>query len=185
MATLILDLETEIKPYLDANDASADDEAFLEQMEANMIGLIEADANWRFVEGDPLEEFVVEGRGGSRLWLPLRPITLSSVYVRYSLASDWEEVTSTQYEMSSSLLFLRRIDGVEWPEGEGLVKLTGTWGYEADEVPGDVKQLLLEMMNWMYRKGRKTFGENQTFAQLRRETNYDTILRKYRNPAYG
>lgn len=185
MATLILNLETEIKPYLDAGDASSDDEAFLEQMEANMIGMIEADTNWRFRLGGTSEAFVVKGIGGYRLWLPLRPTGSVTVATRASLTASWEALESTAHELSASRTSLVRIDGSEWPDGDALIRVTATWGYAVADVPGDVKQLLLEMLNWMYRRGRKTFGEQQILAQMRKETNYDMVLRKYRSPLYG
>lgn len=185
MATIILSLENEIKPYLDANDASASDEAFLEQMEANMIGVIEADTNWRFREGSAGEVFVVDGEGGMRLWAPQRPISLSKVEVRYSLSSAWEEIASTAYEVSSSRNALRKIDGVEWPAGEALIRLTGQWGYANADVPKAVRQLLLEMLNWMYRRGRKTFGEKEVIVRMKSDTNFDLILKPYRSPVYG
>lgn len=185
MATLILNMETEIQPYIDALEASEDDLIFLEQMEANMIGFIEADTNWRFLQGSAGEVVYVNSRGGSRLWLPYRAITLTSVDWRPSLSSAWETVESTGYELSPKRTYLRRIDGVEWPEGEDIVRVTGTFGYAAADVPREVRQLLLEMLNWMYRRGRKAFGEQQVIAQMKKETNFDLILKRYRSPVYG
>lgn len=185
MATLILDINTEIVPYLDAKDASSDDVALLELLERNVIGLVEGDTGWRFTEGDPAESLIFSGHGGTRVWLPQRAITLTTVYVRASAASAWEALDASAYELSSDKTRLLRIDGIEFPDGDDLMKVVGTFGYEADEVPNDVRQLLLEMMNWAYRRGRKTFGEQQVLARMKNETNYDAVARRYRKPFYG
>lgn len=185
MAFLVLDLEAEVKPYLNAENADGDDEAFLERLEANLIGIIEADTNWRFRTGSAGEQFIVEGKGNQRLWLPSRAITLSSIETRADLTSTWETLATTAYELSPSRSNALRIDGLAWPTGDALIRLTGTWGYAAADVPNDVRLLLLEMMNWSYRKGRKMFGDHEVFVRMKTETNFDQVLRRYRGPAYG
>ena len=185
MATLLLNMNTEIKPFLDAMDASPDDEVFLEQMEANMISVIEGDTGWRFLEGAAGEAFTIEGKGGTRLWLPYRAMSITSVEVRYTLSSAWETVASTAYELSGSRASILLVDGTLWPEGDALVRVTGQFGYAAADVPRKVRNLVLETMNWMYRRGRKVFNDHEVFVRMKTETNFDLILREYRKPNYG
>lgn len=186
MAFLILDLEDEVKPYLNAENADVDDEAFLERLEANLIGVIEADTNWRFRLGTAGEQLVVDGRGLSRLWLPARAVALTAIDTRVGYSTPtWETMAATAYELGPNRSYVLRIDGLTWPYGDGLTRLTGTWGYAAADVPRDVRMLLLEMMNWYYRKGRKMFGDHEVFVRMKTETNFDQVLRRYRGPAYG
>lgn len=185
MSTLILNMNTEIIPYLDAEDAGPDGLALLEQLEANAISVIEGDSGWRFLSGSAGEALTIEGKGGTRLWLPYRAMSITAVDVRYTLSSSWETVSSSAYELSSSRSSLLRIDGSEWPVGDALLRVTGQWGYAAADVPAKVRGLLLEMMNWMYRRGRKMFNDQEVFVRMKTETNFDLILKQYRKPTYG
>lgn len=187
MATLILDMDTEIQPYLDAEEASDDDKAMLEAAEARLIDMIHGETGRRFTEGNSGEVIRCDSTGTPRLWLPYRASAVTAVEVRASPSSDWEALDATDYELSSSGLALLRVDGLEWPDGLWLVRVTGTFGYEAADVPPRIKQLLLEGLNWVWRRGRKAFlsGDRQVMARLKAETNWDQILSGFKRPIYG
>lgn len=127
-------------------------DAYLDLIIAQVTTQVELDLADDFepAGGDPDETLDVDGAGWSRMYLPRRTRSLTTVNTRSSTGT-LTLVASTSYRLHSSLVsgtamldgnrfdFLDHLTSV-WPYGFQTVQLVGKFGWSA--VPTDIKRLV-------------------------------------------
>jgi hypothetical protein len=94
---------------------------------------------------------------------------------------DYEWVQSSTHAPSEFL----RVNGLAWPDGRALVKIVATRGYATDAEPGPIRQLVLDLVNWQYRAGRKLALEDVGSPDVAAVKGWDRVIGLYRGPLYG
>jgi hypothetical protein len=108
------------------------------------------------------KEFVLRlnGEGIGGLWLPELPIddgeSIPELLLEIELLENgtWSIVPEDDYELVTTGVtgpyLVEHKD--EWPMGRRNIRVTFTAGYEFGELPGDIEQLVLEMVAHRYRE---------------------------------
>ncbi|ANC31434.1 hypothetical protein [Isoptericola dokdonensis] len=88
------------------------------------------------------DQVKVSGSGGTRLFLPGRPVVGDPVVTIAGEPVD-------DFEVNRAVGFLRRAAG--WPDGEDNIDVTFTHGWPEDNIPGDIEDAVLEQAEAQYR----------------------------------
>lgn len=152
--------ERTVKPYcanliLNENDGL---DAYIDLVIAQVTTQVELDLADDFEPpgGDADETIDVTGWGTSRLYLPRRTRSLTSVSTRWPWLTTFTTEASTAYRLHKSLNSggTAMVDGLKsdwldaltglslgvWPEGADTVRLVGKFGWAV--VPDDIKRLV-------------------------------------------
>ena len=152
--------ERTVKPYcanllLSENDGL---DAYIDLVIAQVVTQVELDLADDFEPpgGDADETIDVTGWGTTRLYLPRRTRSLTSVATRYAWETTFTTQASTAYRLHKSLnaAGTAMVDGQKsdwldalighslggWPAGSETVRLVGKFGWAA--VPDDIKRLV-------------------------------------------
>lgn len=127
--------------YLDLGTLSADDEAALEALIERLSEAIERDLDWYFGPARDASE-VLDGTGTSKLFLRQPPVDEDAVevYYRSGVGGTYSLVDASKYEVEGRGLYA---DG-RWARGKRNFRADYQEGFA--EVPGEVVQLLLELV---------------------------------------
>lgn len=113
-------------------------------------------------------EFTLRFDGGRKTyWLPEIPGMMSAesdladllTVEQKNSAGEWEEVDEADYELIRPD-FLYEMPTLEhencWPKGRKNIRVTFTAGYQVGELPGDVQQMVLDMVGaWWEDRGHQ------------------------------
>lgn len=177
----------DLKAYL-GGSFSTDDDAILTDLEERAVALVER-ATGRFFGASGSKTYTLEGSGDTSVWVGDAITAVASVSIRDQVGEDWTALTSDDYEWvlasaHSPSEFLRA-DGLSWPDGRALVKIVATRGYAGDDEPGPIRQLVMDLVNWQYRAGRKLTLEDVGSPDVAAVKGWDRVIGLYRGPLYG
>jgi len=172
----------DLKLYIGAVDDGADAEAILTDLETWAVSIVQQ-ATGRFFGASESHTYYLEGDGEQILYLPDDFTAVASVSERSTLASAWSALAATDYEMFGRELL--RLDGGDWPVGRALVQATVTRGYSVGAEPGPIRQLVMDLVNWQYRAGRKLALDDLGSPDVGRVKGWDRVVSMYRGPLYG
>lgn len=165
----LVDLSLDVKPYLEIpdSDTSSDD----------VLGLcMEAASAYcerytgRILEEQDLTE-TANGNGTHSLVIRAFPITTIS---RISIDADWQFLDAldpSEYIVNNECFVVRKL---VWPQGIQNIQLTLTAGYAYDDVPADLTQINLHLVEFFYHSrsdhrlgvvNRNKIGETLTFTE--------------------
>lgn len=173
-----------LKAYLGTGVISAVDEGVLEDVEERAVALVQT-ATGRVFDGAATETRILDGGAGVAMYLGPDAATVTNVYVRETVATDWTELDSDAFEFTAYKSRLTRVDGGEWPDGVALVKVTGSFGFAAGAAPAEIQQLVLDLVNWQFRTGRKLSADDQGAPNVAKVPGWDRVINLYRKPLYG
>lgn len=173
----------DLRAYLGQIESTdADAIALLTDLEARAVALVQR-ATGRFFGASETATYYLTGTGQESVFVPDEITAVTSVSWRSVVGEDWTALTTDEYERVGSQFF--RADGVLWPEGRNLVKIVATRGYATDAEPGPIRQLVMDLVNWQYRAGRKLALEDSGSPDIRRVEGWDRTIALYRRPLYG
>ena len=91
---------------------------------------------------------VIDGLGGFELQLPYSVSDTKGFIldVRASVADAWEELDAAAYELDGRYRepdMATRVDGLRWPRGQRLVRVTMIGGWTRQTAPNDIKGQVL------------------------------------------
>lgn len=173
--------EADLKAYL-GGSFTAGETTVLTELESRAVALVER-ATGRYWGASASKTYTLEGSGSESMWIPDEITAVTSVSVRNEIGEDWTALTTDEYEQVGRE-FLRSA-GVLWPEGRGLVKIVATRGYATGAEPGPIRQLVLDLVNWQYRAGRKLALDDVGSPDVAKVAGWDRIVGLYRGPLYG
>lgn len=173
--------EADLKAYLGGSFTTAE-ATILTELESRAVALVER-ATGRFWGASASKTYTLEGDGSASIWIPDDVTAVTSVSVRDELGDDWTELTTDEYERLGRE-FLRS-GGAVWPEGRALVQIVATRGYASGAEPGAIRQLVLDLVNWQYRAGRKLALEDVGSPDVAKVAGWDRTISLYRGPLYG
>jgi hypothetical protein len=111
---------------------------------------VEHDLDWYFREPRAKVE-VLDGTGEHALYLRQPPVDAVAVEVRGTAAGDWDTIEASAYELDGRGLYARSPPW--WTPGKRNYRATYDEGF--DEVPGDIQQVVLDLVAaaWRARSG--------------------------------
>ena len=175
--------DAQLLAYIGPNGAIGTAEAtILSDIESRTVDLVQR-ATGRFFGASETYTFWLEGGGGTSLFLPDDVSAVASVSYRSSVIEELTVMESDDYELHGRELV--RVDGLEWPEGRALVKVVATRGYATDGEPGEIRQLVLDLVSWQYRAGRNLSLEDLGSPDVGRVRGWDRVIALHRGPVYG
>lgn len=170
----------QLKAYLGTGALSVAEEAVLTDCELRAVELVEK-ATGRFFGASGAYTFYPTGTGVASIWIPDEITAVTSVSVRGEVGEDWVDLTvDDDYELDGRR-FLRTGD-LTWPDGPRLVKIVATRGYATDAEPEPIRQLVLDLVNWQFRAGRKLALQE---GELSSVPGWERVTNLYKAPAYG
>lgn len=172
----------DLQAYIGAADVGVDEEAVLTDLEVRAVALVEK-ATGRFFGASASYTYYLEGGGGLSLYLPDEVTAVASISYRENLSEAFADLDSDQWERNGTELL--RVDGLEWPYGRSTVKVVATRGYAADAEPGAIRQLVMDLVNWQYRAGRKLALEDVGSPDVAAVKGWDRVIGMFRGPMYG
>lgn len=173
----------DLRAYIGQIDSTDTDAiALLTDLEARAVALVER-ATGRYFGASGSTTYYLTGTGQESVFVPDEISAVASVSLRSTIGEDWTVLTTAEYERVGSQFF--RADGLLWPEGRNLVKIVATRGYATGAEPGPIRQLVMDLVNWQYRAGRKLALEDAGSPDLRRVEGWDRTIALYRRPLYG
>lgn len=171
----------DLQAYL-GGSFTAGDITILTDLEERAVALVER-ATGRYYGASGSYTYYPEGTGDLSVWIPDEITAVGSVSVRGAVGEDWTVLDSTDYEQSGKEFL--RADGLAWPEGRRLIKIVATRGYATDAEPGPIRQLVLDLVNWQFRAGRKLTLEDVGSPDVAAVKGWDRTISLYRGPLYG
>lgn len=169
------------------DDTEAED--ILTGLEVRSVALVEAETRRYFGETAAVTWYL-SGLDDQFLVLPDRATTLTSVAVLSGGADPI--VGSASYDILDLDAYLQvsenevmRVDGGVFPRAKKAVKVVAARGYETGEEPGPVRQLVLDLVAWQYRTGRKLSNEGGGSFDPAQVPGWEKVMRLYRRPLYG
>ena len=133
---------------LDSGDATYD--AVLESLEARAVAFVENQTDRYFGPVASVTE-VLTGYGGAKLWLTEIPSTNPTTVVERAYLGG-AEMTITDADANGFLVrtsnadaWLQRRGGSVWTDGYEY-EVSYARGYDADAEPGDIRQLVLDLV---------------------------------------
>ena len=178
--------DAQLLAYIGPNGAIGTAEAtILGEIEERTVALVQR-ATGRFFGASGSYTFWLEGGAGTVIYLPDDVTAVASVSYRSQLSEDWTALESDQWEWhSENSRQILRVDGLEWPEGPSTVKVTATRGYATDAEPGEIRQLVLDLVSWQFRAGRNLSLEDLGSPDVGRVQGWDRVVNLFRGPLYG
>jgi hypothetical protein len=180
----------DLKLYIGALEDGDDADDVLAGIEERAVELVSR-ATGMFLGASSTHTFFASGDGSAVLWLPAEVSAVATVEVRPTLASAYETLDSDAFEFNTSEYAfyksqrLLRVDGSAWPEGDALIRLTVTRGYATDTEPPAIRQLVMDLVNFHYRAGRKLFLESGGSPDVSQVPGWDRVIAMYRAPNYA
>lgn len=175
----------ELKAYLGAGAVSAAETTVLTDIEARACELVER-ATGRVWNSSGSATLVLDGSGDEFAFVGLDVAALTSVSVRSEVSADWTVLDTDAYEFTAHKSKIVRVDGDVWPEGRSLVRVVCTRGYsDPDDVPGPIRQLVLDLTNWQFRAGRMLSLEDKGSPDVAKVPGWERTINLYRAPMYG
>lgn len=175
----------DLQLYIGALEDGTDSETLLEEIEERAVALVER-ATGRYFGASGSVTWLLDGGGGYSLYLQDDVTAVATVSYRGAV---WEEFVAldvtTGYVLDSHRMRLLRVDGSEWPDGTALVQVTATRGYATGAEPPPIRQLVLDLVNFHYRTGRKLFLEEGGSPDPSKVPGWDRVVNLYRAPLYG
>lgn len=177
--------QEELEAYIGAGVLSTAEGTVLTDLEETAVGLVER-ATGRVWDGQASATIKLEGGGGYELHIGLDFESVTEVAVRSALSDSWDVLDTDAYEYTAHGSQLLRVDGLEWPVGTALVKVTGLRGYATTaEVPGPIRQLVLDLVGWQFRIGRKLSLDDSGSPDVSKVAGWDRTVNLYKAPTYG
>lgn len=174
--------EADLKAYLGGSFTAAET-TVLTDLEERAVALVER-ATGRFYGASESKTYYPESVGNQSVWIPDEITAVTSVSVRDEIGEDWTALTADDDYERNGKEFLRTA-GLYWPEGRQLVKIVATRGYATGAEPGPIRQLVLDLVNWQYRAGRKLALDDVGSPDVAKVAGWDRIVGLYRGPLYG
>lgn len=171
----------DLKAYLGGSFTTAD-EAILTDLEERAVALVER-ATGRYFGASESHTYTLEGPGDGSVWVNDTLSAVTSVSVRDAVGEDWTALETDEYERYGSEFL--RADGLAWPDGRALVQIVATRGYATDAEPGPIRQLVLDLVNWQYRAGRKLTLEDVGSPDIGAVKGWDRTIGMYRGLLCG
>lgn len=171
----------DLKAYLGGTFTSAD-EAVLTDLEERAVALVER-ATGRYFGASGSNTYTLEGTGNPAIWVNDTLSAVTSVSVRDAVGEDWTVLDAEDYERYGSEFL--RADGLAWPDGRALVQIVATRGYATDAEPGPIRQLVLDLVNWQYRAGRKLTLDDVGSPDIGAVKGWDRVIGMYRGLLCG
>lgn len=181
----LLDLTTEIKPWLEVPPTVTEWDDLLEELNAATTVFFETYTNRVLEEQDLTHQF--SGNGTHRLMLREFPV---SQVTRVSLDADWQfpdALDTTEYLIDDDAFLYRKL---AWGQGVRNIQIDYTAGYAPDDVPEDLRQAALMLVEFLYHTrndhrlgltNRSKVSETMTFQDSVPKIILD-MLERYRRP---
>jgi|GEM_PF-3847508 len=138
----LVDLDTELKPYLGIDASDTDYDLRLEALINSVSQLVQTYLGRTLISTAYVDQ-VLNGRPSVYLFLPSWPVTewtsveIDSAEVTETLTED------TDYVVDMARGVLERIDGSDWDTGMQSIVVNYTAGYALADVPQDIKLLVM------------------------------------------
>lgn len=176
----------QLKAYIGpGGEIGTDEETVLAEIEERAVALVQT-ATGEFFGTTGTASYLLDGGGGVSIWLKHEVTAVTSVSVRPAVSAEWLELDSDAWSFGDPYTSrLLRVDGSEWPDGEALILVAANRGYATDTEPGEIRQLVLDLVNWQYRAGRKLALEDLGSPDVGRVKGWDRVINLYRGPLYG
>lgn len=180
----------DLKLYIGALEDGDDADDVLGGIEERAVELVQR-ATGMFLGNSSAHTFFASGDGSAVIWMPAEVSAVTAVEVRPTVASDYETLDSDAFEFNNGenafykAQRLIRVDGSAWPEGDALIRVTVTRGYAADTEPPAIRQLVMDLVNFHYRAGRKLFLESGGSPDVSKVPGWDRVIAMYRAPNYA
>lgn len=145
----LIDLDT-VKDWLGIAETVTKHDELLQGLIDRGGEIIERELRWYF--GAPRDAVeVLDGTGTSKLFLRQYPVDESAVVVetRSGVSDDWTAVDGDDFEVDGRGLHHR----TKWLRGRRNHRATYQEGF--DDVPGDIRQLLLDLVSIGWRRRGK------------------------------
>lgn len=173
----------DLKLYIGALEDGDDADDVLTDLELWAVATVEQ-ATGRYFGASGSVTWLLDGYGGTSFFLPDTVTAVASVSYRGSISADFTALTVTgEYIVSGQKVY--RVDGGEWPEGEGLIQVVATRGYAAGAEPMPIRTLVKDLVNFQYRAGRKLFLESGGSPDVSKVPGWDRVIAMYRAPNYA
>ena len=166
----------DLKAYLGGSFTAADEEV-LTDLESRAVALVER-ATGRYFGASESHTYTLEGPGDGSVWVNDTLSAVTSVSVRGAVGEDWTLLDTDDYERYGSEFL--RADGLAWPDGRALVQIVATRGYATDAEPGPIRQLVMDLVNWQDRAGRKLTLEDVGSPDVGAVKGWDRVIGMYR-----
>lgn len=170
----------DLKAYVDVSGTTHD--AVLTDLEERAVALVER-ATGRYFGASGSHTYTLEGSGDTSVWVNDTLSAVTSVSVRDAVGEDWTLLDAEDYEQYGSEFL--RASGLLWPEGRALVQIVATRGYATDAEPGPIRQLVLDLVNWQFRAGRKLALEDVGSPDVAAVKGWDRTIGMYRGLLCG
>jgi hypothetical protein len=171
----------DLKAYLGGTFTTAD-EAILTDLEERAVALVER-ATGRYFGASGSHTYTLEGSGDTSVWVNDTLSAVTSVSTRDAVGEDWTALESDDYEQYGSEFL--RASGLAWPDGRALVQIVATRGYATDAEPGPIRQLVLDLVNWQFRAGRKLTLEDVGSPDVAAVKGWERTIGLYRGLLCG
>jgi hypothetical protein len=172
----------DLKLYIGAVEDGDDADDILTDLEVRAVALVER-ATGRFWGASEAHTYTLEGTADYSIYVPEDLTAVTSVSVRDAATEEWTALATDDWERYGREFL--RADGEMWPSGRATVKIVATRGYGTGAEPGEVRQLVLDLVNWQYRAGRKLALDDVGSPDIGRVKGWDRIINFYRGPLYG
>lgn len=173
----------DLKLYIGALEDGDDADDVLTDLELWAVATVEQ-ATGRYFGASGSVTWLLDGIGGAVLYLPDAVTAVSAVSYRGYLYEAFSALTVTDDYILSGQRILR-VDGLEWPSGEGLIQVVATRGYAAGAEPMPIRTLVKDLVNFQYRAGRKLFLESGGAPDVSQVPGWDRVIAMYRAPNYA
>jgi len=171
----------DLKAYLGGSFTTAE-EAILTDLEERAVALVER-ATGRYFGASGSHTYTLEGPGDTSIWVNDTLTAVTSVSIRDTVGEDWTLLDAEDYEQYGSEFL--RASGLAWPDGRALVQIIATRGYATDAEPGPIRQLVLDLVNWQFRAGRKLALEDVGSPDVAAVKGWDRVIGLYRGLLCG
>jgi len=171
----------DLKAYLGGSFTTAED-AILTDLEERAVALVER-ATGRYFGASGSHTYTLEGPGDTSIWVNDTLTAVTSVSIRDTVGEDWTLLDAEDYEQYGSEFL--RASGLAWPDGRALVQIIATRGYATDAEPGPIRQLVLDLVNWQFRAGRKLALEDVGSPDVAAVKGWDRVIGLYRGLLCG
>jgi hypothetical protein len=171
----------DLKAYLGGSFTTAE-EAILTDLEERAVALVER-ATGRYFGASGSHTYTLEGSGDTSIWVNDTLTAVTSVSIRDTVGEDWTLLDAEDYEQYGSEFL--RASGLAWPDGRALVQIIATRGYATDAEPGLIRQLVLDLVNWQFRAGRKLALEDVGSPDVAAVKGWERVIGLYRGLLCG
>lgn len=136
----------DLTQWLQAPDG---DIALLSDLEPRAVAFVERSTGRHFGVSQAFVE-ILEGRGTDTLWLNEEPASITSVRERAQTGDSWTTVVEADadgFELRGARLIRKGVS--KWTDGYE-VEVTYNFGYAVDAEPGEIRQLVIDLVKLKY-----------------------------------